>query len=75
MLIQKTGKPTELPNSYRPLCLIHSIAKLLETVHKDRLSNEIQLKADLASNQYGFKKEKSTLDALDEVQNTTRKGE
>lgn len=67
VLIHKTGKPMDLHNSYRPLCLINSTAKLLETILRDRLSQELEKNGNLSPNQYGFRKGRSTLDALNKV--------
>lgn len=68
VFIHKTGKPADLENSYRPLCLINSMAKLLETILRDRLAKEVQEGEDLAPNQYGFRKGRSTLDAIRKVE-------
>lgn len=61
------GKPTKEPNApigYRPICLIDAAAKLLETVIKNKLEKELESKELLSQNQFGFRKGKSTLDAI-----------
>lgn len=61
------GKPTKEPNApigYRPICLIDAAAKLLETVIKNKLEKELESKELISQNQFGFRKGKSTLDAI-----------
>lgn len=55
--------------SYRPICLLNSGAKLLETLLKNRLEKELTEKGAIHENQYGFRKGKSTIDALNKILN------
>lgn len=68
MLIRKPGKPLQIPSSYRPLSLINTVAKLFERVIKKRLVAHLEsLPGGLSCHQYGFRKGRSTLDALEAV--------
>ncbi|XP_076549218.1 uncharacterized protein LOC117611475 [Osmia lignaria lignaria] len=71
----KTGRLVLLPKgkaqnkgerAYRPLSIIPCLAKLLEKVVKRRIIDELA-KNDLADNQYGFRRGRSTLDAMAEL--------
>ncbi|XP_034195307.2 uncharacterized protein LOC117611466 [Osmia lignaria lignaria] len=68
----KTGRLVLLPKAkaqgieekaYRPLSIISCLAKLLEKVVKSRILTELD-KNDLADNQFGFRRGRSTLDAM-----------
>ena len=66
VLIEKPHKAQE-NISYRPICLLNSTAKLLETIIKDRLLNEIEIRGGLSKRQYGFRKGLSTINPLCKV--------
>nr|CAH7755117.1 unnamed protein product [Callosobruchus chinensis] len=42
VLLHKGGKPTELPSSYRPICLLDTVGKLFETTIRRRLQNALE---------------------------------
>jgi len=68
VLIRKPGKPLSIPSSYRPLSLINTVAKLFERVIKRRLEAHLDAAPEgLSCHQYGFRKGRSTLDALEAV--------
>lgn len=69
VLIPK-GKPAlgSVDKAYRPLSIISCLAKIFEHVMKDKLLG-VLLKYDLAPNQYGFRKGRSTIDAMRNVTN------
>lgn len=52
------------PSSYRPLCMLDTAGKLLETLRKSRLLSAIRAAVDLSNHQYGFRKGRSTVDAI-----------
>jgi len=56
--IPKKDKPPNQAGSYRPICLLSCLGKLLETIIKNRLKD----KSDNA--QYGFRRGKSTEDCM-----------
>ncbi|KAI5717436.1 hypothetical protein M8J77_005918 [Diaphorina citri] len=63
-------KPKKSPNdevSYRPLCLLNQLGKLMEHLLRARLEKEIEDRGGLSSRQYGFRKGKSTIDAVHRV--------
>lgn len=70
VLIAKLGKPPDLPGSYRPLCLINSIAKLFEHLIKERLEHELERRQPLSEMQFGFVKGRSTTHAMTEITRT-----
>lgn len=63
VLIPKPGKPPEIPASYRPICLINIVAKLFERIIANRLVGFLET----SDNQYGFRKGRSTVDAVARV--------
>lgn len=66
VLVRKPGKPLELPSSYRPLSMVNSIGKMFERILKRRLEAHLGLEG-LLENQYGFRRGKSTMDAIEKV--------
>lgn len=56
--------PTD-PKSYRPICLLSVLGKVLERLLAGRLSP--QLEQSTAPEQYGFRPDRSTVEAIDEV--------
>ncbi|KAL1487808.1 hypothetical protein ABEB36_015563 [Hypothenemus hampei] len=66
-LIEKPKKNKNDSNTYRPICLISTLGKILEAMIKQRLESEIENKKLLNENQFGFRKKRSTLDALSAV--------
>lgn len=55
--------------SARPICLINETAKIFERIINDRMITWMQTNpdSDLANKQFGFRREKSTVDALMEL--------
>lgn len=62
VLIPKPGG-----KSYRPICLLDTMGKLLEHLLLRRLTDEIESKGALSDAQYGFRRGRSTLGALSAV--------
>jgi hypothetical protein len=52
---------------FRPICLLESLGKLYEKLIKNRLIKELDEKGRLSDDQYGFRKGRSTSDAIKEV--------
>ena len=68
VLIDKgKGGPVDNPSSYRPLCILDSAGKLLEKLLRPRLHAAVQAAGDLSNSQYGFRKGRSTIQAIQEV--------
>jgi endonuclease/exonuclease/phosphatase family metal-dependent hydrolase len=64
VLLLKEGKPEGLPSSYRPLSLLNVVGKLYEQLITARLRDELEAGHHLSERQFGFRKGKSTLDAV-----------
>ena len=60
----KAGKDPLLPNHYRPIALTSCLCKLLEKIINARLVWFLESHSTLHPNQYGFRKCRSTTDAL-----------
>ena len=66
VLIEKATEE-KADKKYRPICLLNSISKLYERLIKGRLEKELERKGDLHEMQFGFRKGRSTIDAISEV--------
>lgn len=64
VLLRKGNKPEGLPSSYRPLCLLDDVGKVLERLLAERLEDHIARTGGLSEKQFGFRKGKSTIGAL-----------
>jgi len=64
VLVRKGDKPVGLPSSYRPLCLLNDIGKVLEHLLACRLETVVTRNGELAAKQFGFRKGVSTDDAV-----------
>lgn len=62
--IAKPGKDSSIAGNYRPVALTSNLCKLMEKMIVYRLNYVFESKGVLASYQYGFRKGRSTLDAL-----------
>jgi hypothetical protein len=60
----KPNKPPNIPSSYRPIALTSCICKLFVKVVNVRLVHLLEIKNALSPYQYGFRKMRSTVDAL-----------
>lgn len=70
VLLPKAGKPPGDPSAYRPICLLDTAGKVLERVILNRLVKYTEGAAGLSSNQFGFRKGRSTVDAVLSVTKT-----
>ncbi|KAI5735310.1 hypothetical protein M8J77_016890 [Diaphorina citri] len=68
VLILKPGKPELEPSSYRPLCLLDTYGKFLESMLTNRLNEELG-EEGLSPNQFGFRRGRSTIDAIEKIYN------
>ncbi|CAB0040907.1 unnamed protein product [Trichogramma brassicae] len=72
VLLPKPGKPPDEPSSYRPLCMLDTAGKILERIICDRLEAFTERPGGLSERQYGFRKGRSTIDAIEDVISTAR---
>lgn len=68
VLLRKGGKPEGDHSSYRPICLLNVVGKVLETMPVARLEEHIKSRGGLSPNQHGFRKSTSTDDAVRKLQ-------
>lgn len=73
VLLPKPGKPLKESSSYRPICILDTAIKILEGIIKGRLVFITEIKCGLSPNQFGFRKTKSTVNAINKVIQITRK--
>ncbi len=71
VLIPKSRKLTSDPSSLRPLCMINSDGKIFERIVAKRIEEAMNSNA-LSENQYGFRKGRSTTDAVNRVINLAK---
>ena len=62
--ILKENKDKKLVNSYRPICILNIWGKILDKILADRLYYYLESKGVLSERQYGFRKGRSTIDAI-----------
>jgi hypothetical protein len=67
VLIPKPGKQRGLPSSYRPLCMMDGLGKLMERLILSRLTPHLEGDKGLSDCQHGFRKGRSTTDALQNI--------
>lgn len=67
VLLKKSGRPDSEPSGYRPICLLNCVGKLMEQLLNFRLTTELDNLGGLSHSQYGFRKGRSTTDAVIEV--------
>lgn len=60
--------PMELASSHRPIYLLDAIGKLFEGLIRDRLEKEWEARGGLSPRQYGFRKGRSTVHAIEYIQ-------
>ncbi|CAB0027969.1 unnamed protein product [Trichogramma brassicae] len=72
VLLPKPGKPPDEPSSYRPLCMLDTAGKILERIICDRLEAFTERPGGLSELQYGFRKGRSTIDAIEDVVSAAR---
>lgn len=71
ILLRKVGRPVDSISAYRPICLINEAGKIFEKVIANRITLHMdQVGPQLADNQYGFRANRSTIDAILKVRAT-----
>lgn len=69
IFFNKVNKDPTLPSSYRPICLLSMLGKLLERIIKHRLSYHFETQHFFNIKQYGFREHRSTIDLLTDLTN------
>ncbi|CAG4946299.1 unnamed protein product [Colias eurytheme] len=65
VLIKKPDRPEDSPSAYRPICLLDEIGKLFERIIAARLYEHLCSSGpDLSDKQFGFRRRRSTVDAI-----------
>lgn len=67
VLLEKEKKPSDTEKAYRPICLLDGLGKVFERLIKLRIETEIEKNGGLSPLQFGFTRNKSTIDAMMEV--------
>ena len=73
ILLPKGNKSPDEPSSYRPICLLDTVGKILERIIYNRLGEYSEGARGLSESQYGFRKARSTIDAINHVVEIARK--
>lgn len=69
VLLPKPGKP----NAYRPICLLDTVGKAVESIINNRLQEELEDNDGLSDRQYGFRAGRSTMQAIQRGTELARK--
>ena len=64
VLLKKGNKPMEDASSYRPICLLDKMEKLLEEMILQRLQGHMVGENVLSEIHFGYRKDRSTVDAI-----------
>jgi hypothetical protein len=64
VLLEKPKKNAADKPTYRPICLLNAIGKLLEILTEERINEHLRAEGELSERQYGFRKGRSTLDPM-----------
>ena len=67
VLLRKGNKPVSEPSSFRPICLLDGLGKIFERLILNRLEITTEASGGLSINQYGFRRGRSTADAIRRV--------
>ncbi|CAH2208808.1 jg14054, partial [Pararge aegeria aegeria] len=72
VLLKKVGRPVGSASAYRPIVLLDEVGKLLERIISERLVKHLErVGPDLADNQFGFRRGRSTVEAIMRVKAMT----
>lgn len=68
VLIEKPGRTLDGEKAYRPICIMDTLGKILEKILNVRLQDELDKLEAIHSNQFGFRRGRSTIDALRSIE-------
>ncbi|GIY79612.1 RNA-directed DNA polymerase from mobile element jockey [Caerostris darwini] len=69
VLLDKEGKDLNHPSHFRPICILLCWGKVLDKIIAERLSYHLEDNKLINENQYGFRKNKSTILAINNIIN------
>jgi len=72
LLHKGKGKPKNEPSSYRPISVLDGSGKVLERLLLERLTYHIDSAGALSDLQFGFRRTRSTVDAIHQVLNVAK---
>ncbi|CAB0031150.1 unnamed protein product, partial [Trichogramma brassicae] len=72
VFLPKPGKPPDEPTSFRPICMLDAVGKMLEKIICDRLQVFTKSPSGLSDQQFGFQRGRSTIDAIEKVVSRAR---
>lgn len=72
LIPKKSDRLPMTSTSFRPLCMLSVLSKLLEVLIKNRLQEELGRKGGLHPSQFSYQKGKSTIQAIEEAIETVR---
>src|SRR5436190_1777997 len=72
VVVPKVGKPANQAASYRPISLLPTISKVFEKLFLKRLMPIINERELIASHQFGFRREHSTIQQVNRIVNIIR---
>ncbi|CAB0039247.1 unnamed protein product [Trichogramma brassicae] len=72
VLLSKPGRPPDAPSSYRPLCMLDTAGKILERIICRRLEGYTEAPDGLSDHQHGFRRGRSTVNAIESVTTAAR---
>jgi len=64
LLHKGKDRPASEPSSYRPLSLLDGVGKLFERCILSRLNDHLELTGGISHSQFGFRRGRSTIDAI-----------
>jgi len=70
VLLEKPRKEDDTERAYRPICLVDAMGKMLEAIIERRLNQEMDAGTPLSEHQYGFRRGRSAIDAMQRVRKT-----
>lgn len=68
LVLMEKPRKRDASVTYRPLCLLDTLGKLLESLLRERLQVEVETNSLLHQNQFGYRKGRSTVQAVERVQ-------
>lgn len=72
VLIKKPAKNSDDEKTYRPICIMDTLSKVLERLINVRLQNELEEKNALHENQFGLRRGRSTIDAIKSIEEVVK---